>query len=334
MAKNENTVKNNQRVWLFLGPEIGEKQLAVNEIRKKISSSSQSAEESTYYAGDIAMSDMVSNMMNGSLFAETRLFIIKCAEAIKKKDDIDMLSTFLTSMPDDCYLIFISDEISAFSKSLEKYISPSNKRIFWELLDSRKVQWVSTFFRDHGYRISSQGIDSILELVENNTSALRQECSRLILFLDKDREISGEDVEKWLSHTREESAFILFTKIAMGDLQRSLESVRVLLAAKESPVAIFAALASCFRKLMSYLALKETGKGNDDEYRKIGVSSPGAKRDYSAAASRYNSITAEYCLALTAEYDFLIRESGSYPEHILMDQFIYKIHSLAGVKGH
>ena len=315
-----------------MGPEIGEKQLAIDEVRKKISSSQEAAEETVYYAGDIAISHMVSNMMNGSLFAEKRLFIIKCAEAIKKKEDIETLSAFLASVPEDCYLIFISDEIYAFSKSLEKYISPSNKKIFWELLDGRKLQWLNTFFREKGYKISAEGIDTILELVENNTSAFKQECSRLILFLDKDREITGSDVEKWLSHTKEESAFILFTKIAAGDLQRSLESVRVLLAAKESPVAIFAALSSCFKKLMSYLALKEAGRGNDEEYRKIGISSPGAKRDYSAAAGRYNSLTAESCIALCTEYDHLIRSSGSYPEHILMDQYIYKVHSLGEVK--
>jgi len=164
--------------------------------------------------------------------------------------------------------------------------------------------------------------------VENNTAALKQECSRLILFLDKNREISGADAEKWLSHTRQESVFTLFSRIAAGDLSRSIESLNVLLAAKEAPPAIFAGLASCFRKLVQYLALKESGVTDDWEFKKIGVSAPGAKRDYAAAARRYNSTAAETCLALTAEYDLLLRSSGTFPEQILMDKFLYKIHSL------
>ena len=314
------------QAWLFLGPELGEKQAAIDEIRKKLIPNGE-LEETVYYAGDAAVSQIVSNMMNGSLFADQRLFFIKCAESFKKKDELDLLASYLASPADDTYLILVSEETSV-SKVLENKISPANKRIFWELLDSRKTQWVTSFFRQEGYRISSDGIDTVLELVANNTAALKQECSRLLLFLDKEKEISGDDVEKWLSHTREESAFTLFTRIAAGDLNRSLESIRTLIAAKESFPAIFAALASCFRKLIAYLHLKEAGITDETEYRKIGVSAPGAKRDYSAAAGRYNLITAETCLTLTAAYDLLLRSANTYPEHILMDQFLYKIHAL------
>ena len=308
---------------LFLGPEIGEKLNAIEKIRKKYSD----PEETVYYAGDTPVPKMVSEMRNGSLFADSRLFLIKSAELIKKKEDIDLLSSYMANPQDNTYLILISEE-TGIARGLEKEISPASKRIFWELLDSQKSEWVASFFRKEGYKINSEGIETILELVENNTSALRQECSRLMLFLDKNREITGEEAEKWLSHTMEESAFILFSRIASGDLSRSLESARILLAAKEAPPAIFAALASCFRKLIAYLYLKEAGVTDEGEYRKIGVSSPGAKRDYAAAARRYNSGAAESCLALTAEYDYLIRSAGSFPEQILLDGYLYKIHAL------
>jgi len=314
------------QVWLFLGPEIGEKQSAVEEIRKKILSSGE-LEETVYYAGETTVPAIVSNMRNGSLFASKRIFYIKCAEGISKKEDIDLLSSFLASPPDDTYLILISEE-TGIAKGIEKLIPPADKRIFWELFDDRKHEWVENFFRREGFKISQEGIETILELVENNTAALRQECSRLTLFLDKSAVISGEAAEKWLSHTRQESVFTLFSRIAAGDLSRSLESLKVLLEAKEAPVAIYAGLASCFRKLINYLALKEKGITDKLEYKKIGVSSPGAQRDYAAAGRRYNSAAAETCLALTAEYDLLTRSAGTFPGQIVMDKYLYKIHSL------
>jgi DNA polymerase-3 subunit delta len=310
--------------WLFLGPEIGEKQTAIDQIRKNLLQRGE-LEETAYYAGETAVPVMVSAMRNGSLFAESQLFCVKCAEGIKKKEDIDLLSSCLESQADNTFVILISEETS-IARALEKVIPPANKRIFWELSDTRKAEWVETFFRREGFKIRKEGIETILELVENNTEALKRECSRLTVFLNKDKEITGEEAEKWLSHTREESAFTLFSRIAAGDFSRSLESARMLLAAKESPPAIFAALASCYRKLIGYLAIKESGGGEDD-YRKIGVSSPGAKRDYAAAGKRYNSAGAEACLALTAEYDMLFRSSLSFPEQILMDRYLLKIHS-------
>ena len=312
--------------WLFLGPEIGEKQAAVDEIRKKFPANG-ALEETVYYAGETPVSVMVAAMRNGSLFADVRLFFIKSAEGIKK-EEADLLASYIASPMEDTFLILISEETSV-SKALENSVPPANKRIFWELSDSRKSDWVENFFRQEGFRISSDGVETILELVENNTTALRQECSRLILFLDKSQEITAEHAEKWLSHTRQESPFTLFSRIASGDLSRSLESVRVLLAAKESPVAIFAGLASCFRKLISYLALKDKGISDEWEYKKIGVSAPGAWRDYGSAGRLYNSTSAEACLSLTAEYDLLLRSASSFPEQILMDRYLYKICSLA-----
>ncbi|MCL2472563.1 MAG: DNA polymerase III subunit delta [Treponema sp.] len=312
--------------WLFLGPEIGEKQIAIDEIREK-NSYGGTGEETVFYAGETNVSTMVSIIQNGSLFADKRLFIIKSAESFRKKDELDLLASCIASPPPDTSIILVSEE-TGIAKALEAAIPPARKRIFWELPDGRKTEWVRSFFTREGFKINSEGIETILELVENNTAALQQECSRLILFLDKNREITGEEAEKWLSHTREESPFTLFSRIAAGDFSRCLESVRTLLAAKETPVAIFAGLAFCFRKLMSYLMLKEAGITDEWEYKKIGVSSPVAKRDYSAAGRRYTSTDAETCLALTAEYDLLLRSSFSFPEQILMDRYLYKIYTL------
>jgi DNA polymerase-3 subunit delta len=314
---------------LFLGPELGEKQDAIDEVRKSLSAGTGTpAEETVYYAGETPVPDMVSALMNGSLFADTRLFFIKNAEALKNKSDVDLLASYMASPADGTFLILISEE-TGIAKTLEKAAPPSAKKVFYELAENRKAQWVADFFRRESCRISEDGVQTILELVENNTDALRRECSRLILFLGKDREISAEDAEKWLSHTREESAFTLFSRIALGDFSRSLESLQTLLAAKETPPGIFAGLAWCFRKLKSYLALTEAGVRDEWEFKKIGVSSPKARKDYAEASRRYNSVAADTCLALTAEYDCRIRSASSFPVEILMEQYLYKVHYLA-----
>ncbi|MDR1863443.1 MAG: DNA polymerase III subunit delta [Treponema sp.] len=316
--------------WLFLGPEIGEKQDAVDAIRKSLSAEAgpggSPAEETVYYAGDTPVADMVSSLRNGSLFADRRIFFIKNAEAIKK-NEIDLLASYIASPSGDTVLIVLSEETRL--DALEKAAPRLGKRVFYELTDSRKAGWVEDFFSRSGCRISGGGIQTILELVENNTGALRQECSRLLLFLGKDSEITGEDVEKWLSHTREESAFTLFSRIAEGDFSRGLESLRTLLAAKVRPPAIFAGLAWCFKTLKAYLALTEAGVRDEWEFKKIKVSTPRAKKDYASAGARYNSVSAETCVALTAEYDCLTRAAESFPEEILMEQYLYKIYSLS-----
>jgi DNA polymerase-3 subunit delta len=304
--------------FLFLGPELGEKQDAVAAVRAGLGE----PEEISFYAGETTGQDMVSVLRNASLFADSRLIFIKNAEALKKKEDLQALAAYLESPRDDTALIIMSDA-SAVAKALETPIPPKNKRVFWELFESRKTEWVRSFFSKAGYRIGPAGIEAVLALVENNTGALRQECSRVMLFLNKEQEISAEDVERCLSHTREESAFTLFSRIAQRDLAKSIEVLRSLLLAKESPPGILAGLGWCFRRLLDYLSLG-AGAG-DGDLRRIGLGSLKARQDYEQAGRRYDAGAVEKCLSLTAEYDILTRSCGADLEAVLMDVYLYKI---------
>jgi DNA polymerase-3 subunit delta len=312
--------------YLFLGPEFGEKQDAVDEIRRNLTAQfGVPAEETSFYAGETPVNDMVSALRNGSLFVDSRLFFIKNAEALKKKDDLELLASYMVSPRDDTVLILMSDAVG-LDKTLEK-AAGGRKKIFWELFENKKAEWVANFFRRENFRINDGGISAILELVENNTDSLRRECSRLMLFLDRDTVVGEAEVENWLAHTREESAFTLFSRIAEGDLTRSVEILHTLLAAKETPVAILAALASCFRKVRDYAALTAAGVGDEGEYKKIGVGGAYSRvrKDYAAAGKRYGVSGAGACLSLTADFDMRIRSSGAGFEPILMDQYLYKI---------
>jgi DNA polymerase-3 subunit delta len=318
-AKAGGTAARGKNCYLFLGPELGEKLDALEKIRRALP---KDTEETSFYAGETPVQDIASIVKNGSLFAPSRLFIIKNVEQIKKKDEAELLISCMENPQDDTVLVLVSEE-TKIDKRLEDSVPKEQKTIFWELFENKKTEWVEAFFRRENCRIDEGGIAAILEMVENNTDALGRECSRLILFLGKDRTITGEDVEKCLSHTREESAFTLFASLARGNLSGSLEILKSLLGAKESSQAILAGLAWCFRKLRDYLALSASGASNDFELKKIGLGSSRVRSDYIEAAKRWPN--ADGLLALAAEYEYLLRSSGSALEDILMDKFIYSL---------
>ena len=314
--------------YIFLGPELGKKQDAVKAVKEKF----PNAEESIFYPGETSISEIADTLLNISLFADAKIVIVKNAEQIKKKDEAELLASCAERMEKTTVLILLSDEIK-IAASLEDGFTQAgmpknNRQIFYEMFESEKNEWVMSFFRHEGFNISRDCVSAILELVENNTDALRRECTHLMNFLPaagaaQDRQVTTEDIEKWLSHNREESAFTLFSRIASGDLSKALESLSVMLAAKEDARSILAGLAWCFRKLGDYLSLLEAGNANNSfELKKIGLSSPKAKDDYSAAAKRYNQYSVEACLILTAEYDMLMRSPAAVMEDILMDRYV------------
>ena len=308
--------------FILLGPELGEKLDALNEIRSSLAAkTSYEIAETNFYAGETSIEDIVSVIRNGSLFSEERLFIIKNAGLIKKKDEAELLASALRRLLPGTTLVLTADE-ARLDKRIEDAVPKENKTIFWELFENKKNEWLAAFFRRAGCQIDESGIRTILEMVENNTDALSRECSRLVLFLGKDKTITGEDVEKSLSHTREESAFTLFTAIARGNLPLSLEILRSLSASKQSFLAVTAGLSWCFRRLRDFLSL---GSGSDIELKKIGISSPRVRADYSEAAKHWPK--ADGALALIGEYEYLLRSSGSAWEEILLDRMVFHLAS-------
>jgi len=311
--------------YIFLGPELGKKQDAVNAVRKKF----PGAEETVFYAGETPPSGIADTLLNISLFSSSRIVIVKNADLIKKKDDIELLVSCVKDMDENTSLILLSDEIKLAS-GLDNAVPKNNRQVFYEMFEREKTEWVRQFFNREGFNINRECVDIILELVENNTEALKRECSRLIYFLPKDAPVKPEDIEKWLSHNREESAFTLFSRIASGDLSKALESAAVMAAAKESAQGLLAGLAWCFRKLGDYHALLEKGDaGNSFELKKIGLSAPKARDDYIAASHRYSYEDVQTCLALTAQYDLLLRSPAAALENILMDRYIISIFKAA-----
>ena len=303
--------------YIFLGPELGKKQDAINAVRKNF----PGAEETVFYTSETQVNAMADAIQNHSLFAESRIIFIKNAEAIKKKEEIGLLVSCIQNMEKNTALILLSEEIK-LAAGLDDAVPKANRQIFYEMFEREKTEWLRQYFIREGFNINGDCIAAILEMVENNTEALKRECSRLIYFLPKGRPVKPEDIEKWLSHNREESAFTLFSRIAAGDVSKALESLAVMLAAKESAQSIMAGLAWCFRKLGDYLSLLETGEVNNLELKKIGLSAPKVRDDYTAASRRYNADDVEACLALTAEYDVLLRSPAAVMENLLMDRYI------------
>ena len=215
-------------LYLFTGPEAGERSDAVNELFRMYEKKLGTVELHRFYASETSVADVISLLMNGSLFASFRFVVLNNAEAVKKKEDIELISEWLASNDGNSALVLLSDEISV-EKKLENLVPKENKKIFWELFQDKKESWVRSLFQRNGFRITDDAIEAVLELCENDTASLKRECERFFVCFEKDHVISADDVENILSHNREENAFTLFdamsdfTKPAEERLQNSLE---------------------------------------------------------------------------------------------------------------
>lgn len=319
-------------VFLFTGPEAGERnetlKTTINSLKKKFGDT----EEYHFYASETPVQEFMTVLQNESLFAGSTCVVVKNAEVIKKKEDIEMISSWISSCTcETSVLILTSDSISVDTK-LEKLIPPSNKKVFWEMFENRKVPWIVSFFRKNGYNITDDAAELILEMIENNTETLKNECSRFFILFPKEHAIVPEDVESVLTHTREENAFSLFDAMSASPspanirFEKSLEILQKIRLSKDnSSVLILAGLTSCFRKVVLWHKLKNEGKNDDFNLKINGFSGKTIKAQYERASKIWTSGQSTAILADLATTDMQIRSGGTLMEDVLLQKLLYEI---------
>ena len=78
--------------YLFTGSEFGEKNDTLQEIRNKAEKKFGQIDFYNFYATETKLGDIMAVLTNGSLFSSARFVVVKNAEVIKKKDEIQLIS--------------------------------------------------------------------------------------------------------------------------------------------------------------------------------------------------------------------------------------------------
>lgn len=320
-------------VYLFTGPEAGEKNEAIENLRNAASKKNGGIEQYKYYAADVRIEDIVAQLQNASLFSPALFITLRNAEQIKQKSDIDSLVTWIKASKNSPNTLVLISEENSIDKKLENAVPSGHKKIFWEMFENRKPQWVENFFRKNGFSIAPDAVEQILEMVENNTESLKSECSRFFFCFEKNTTITSADVEKILSHNREENAFTLFDSMADSSkspqqrFESSLEILQKIRATKESNgIALIAGLTYCFRQLRAWHSLHSNGKTpSEAELKSSGFSGKRNQEKYSKAARIWSAGAAASVLALLSSTDISIRETGASLEETYLYMLVYSI---------
>ena len=264
-------------VYLYNGPEFGLRGEAIDKVKASLKKKYGDVDEHLYYLVETPLAEVINILSSGTLFCSATCVVCKNAELIKKKDDIALISDWISSVQeangsggssddsDSSILILVSDETSIDSK-LDKIIPASNKKTFWEMDDKNKLPWVQSFFQKNGFSIDADAAQLILEMVENNTEALKNECSRFFVLFTKDHVITSDDVDSVLINNREETAFTLFNRIsnAAEPIEKRFEGAltilqKISLSKDKNSVSLIAGLAYCFRKLALWHSICPNG---------------------------------------------------------------------------
>lgn len=320
-------------LYLFTGPEIGERNEAIAQLKQDSSKKNGPLDEYNYYAGETRFADVIAQLQNESLFSSATFIVYKNAELLKTKEDIALLDSWVKGAKGSPNTLVLVSEENSIDKKIESQVPSSHKKIFWEMFEDRKSQWVHNYFRKNGFSATEDAVESILEMVENNTETLKSECSRFFYCFEKGYEITESDVEKILAHNKEESAFTLFEAMADSSsspaqrFESSLSILQKLRLSKDSnATSIIAGLLYCFRQLRTWHSIHANGAFPDDALlRSSGFYNKTSQKRYSKAAQIWGPGAASSIISLLSSTDMSIREAGTSLTDTSLSMMIYSI---------
>ena len=326
-------MKKECELYLFTGPEAGDRNDAIATIKNNARKNYGELDEYNYYMGDVRVQDVIAILSNQTLFSSAVFVVLRNAEQIKLKSDIELIASWAKACEESNNTLILVSEENSVDKKLEHVVPSGKKKIFWEMFENRKGDWVKSFFVKNGLRVTDEAVSCILEMVENNKDVLKSECSRFFYCFEKNHTVTAEDVDKILSHNKEENAFTLFNAMAEPSkktadrFESALDILLKIISSKENnSVALLAGLSYCFRMLKKYQNLcPSSGEPKEDVLNANGFTSKKNKTMYKNASKVWTKGQVVSILSLLSATDMAIRESGAAMEKTRLTMLIYSI---------
>jgi DNA polymerase III subunit delta len=320
-----------ESAYLLAGPEIGKRNAFCAELRAAVAEAEGSQpEEHRFYASETPIGEVVGLLRNGSLFSSRRVVEYHGAELIKGKEDLGLAAAYLAAPAPDAVLLLITEAFFV-EKALEDAIGKERKRSFFEMFENEKPRWIRNKMRELGLGIDEDGIEALLELVENESGALDAACSRLAILFPRGAEIGEDEIDAAIARNRQEDAFSLFERLVSGDLEEALETLEAVLSDRRGDaVQIISALTWAFRRLGRLHALMEGGESLESACLKLQMRSKALQRQSAAAIRRYPRPECERIILLASNFDAKARSTGSAYERTLLHMLVYGIMAKKG----
>lgn len=253
-------------IYILLGPEEGEKNNLIRKIKGSLLESFPDTECYSFFVGDDDESNYIAAVSQPSLFASHRFIVIKGLDELKKSDPV-YLQTIeaVKDNQSDLTLIITSTEtaLSKFDKIILDAAGKERTRIFWELKESEKIEWIRNKAREEHFNITPDAIREILNTVENNT----EEMKNLVLSITNFLRIKGEkntierdDIEAYSTASRGENGYTLFRALGERDLERALNIVgSIALNDSRNILPAFTVVGNQFRRIEEALKMRNRG---------------------------------------------------------------------------
>ena len=280
---------------------------------------------SIFYGRDTSWPDLINACRKYPMFADLQVVILKEAQAMR---DIEKLEAYIEK-PLGSTLLFVAyknkkvDGRTRLAKILkEKAVLYTAKKLY----DRDLPEWAGELIKNKGFTITSKALFLLIDHIGNDLNRLNNEIDKLVLNLSDRKNITEDEIEKYVGISKEFNVFELQQAIAHKDLYKAVRIIQYFEAnPKAAPLQlVFPSLYNFFSKVQMIFSLPS--RDEKTVATAIGVHAFFVK-DYLQTATRFSNEEVEKLILLLHQYNLKglgINDPGN-SDAMLMKEMVVKM---------
>jgi len=280
---------------------------------------------SIFYGKDANWVDVLNACRRYPMFAERQVVLLKEAQQMK---DIDKLEGYVEK-PLASTVLVVSykgktlDGRSRISKLVKKHGEVFlSKKIY----DNQLPSWTSGYLQSKGYQITPRALTLLVDHIGNDLNRISNEIEKLSINLVNEKNITEDDIEKYIGVSKEYNIFELQHAISKKDLSKGIRIIQYFEAnPKSAPIQLV--LPSLYNYFAKILIVYQMNDKSEKALRPLFYNNPFLVQQAIDTLLNYSFADAEQAIMLLHEYNLRgvgIKNSGTSGAS-LMKELVYKI---------
>ena len=211
-----------------------------------------------FYGKDAEWATVINACKRYPMFAERQVVLLKEAQQMR---DLEKLESYF-ERPLSSTVFVVGYKGKTFDKRTKLYkLLKQNAEIFnsEKIKDYKLQEWIAQYLQSKGYSINGKAVSLLDEHIGNDLSRIVNEIDKLNLNLKGKKEITEDDIEKFIGISKEYNVFELQAAIAKKDLAKAITIIHYFEGnPKAGPIQmVLPALYASFSKIYTVFGLQD-----------------------------------------------------------------------------
>jgi DNA polymerase-3 subunit delta len=280
---------------------------------------------SIFYGKDANWADVINACRKYPMFSDKQVVLLKEAQQMR---DIEKLDAYVESpLTSTIFVVSYKDKKVDGRSKLAKVLKQKGEMLTTKkLYENQLPEWANNMVHSKGFTITQKAVLLLVDHIGNDLQRISNEIDKLLVNLSGSKNITEDDIEKYVGISKEYNVFELTDALGRKDLVKAIRIIRYF---GENPKAgpiqmVLPALHNFFSKTYSVFGVQ----GGDEKSiaSALGVP-PFFVKDYIIAAKRYGFAGVEQALMLLHHYNLKsigIGDIGS-SDASLMSEMVVKM---------